>query len=79
MVKDNNTSISICILRLSSIGDVTHIIPIISTIRDVYPKSRISWVIGKTEHELVKNLKILTLLLWIKKDARFSFRNAQFI
>ena len=57
MVKDNNTSISICILRLSSIGDVTHIIPIISTIRNVYPKSRISWVFGKTEYELVKNLK----------------------
>ena len=67
MVKDNNTSISICILRLSSIGDVTHIIPIISTIRDVYPKSRISWVIGKTEHELVKNLKNIDFIVVDKK------------
>ena len=63
MVKDNNTSISICILRLSSIGDVTHIIPIISTIRNVYPKSRISWVIGKTEYELVKNLKNIDFII----------------
>ena len=85
MVKDNNTSISICILRLSSIGDVTHIIPIISTIRDVYPKSRISWVIGKTEHELVKNLKNIDFIVVDKKktldsilDIRSLFKNNQF-
>ena len=85
MVKDNNTSISICILRLSSIGDVTHIIPIISTIRDVYPKSRISWVIGKTEHELVKNLKNIDFVVVDKKktldsilEMRSLFKNNQF-
>ena len=85
MVKDNNTSISICILRLSSIGDVTHIIPIISTIRDVYPKSRISWVIGKTEHELVKNLKNINFIVVDKKktldsilEMRSLFKNNQF-
>ena len=63
MVKENNTSISICILRLSSIGDVTHIIPIISTIRNVYPQSRISWVIGKTEYQLVKNIKDIEFII----------------
>ena len=85
MVKDNNTSISICILRLSSIGDVTHIIPIISTIRDVYPKSRISWVIGKTEYELVKNLKNIDFIVVDKKktldsilDMRSLFKNNKF-
>ena len=57
MVKENNTSISICILRLSSIGDITHIIPIISSIRHAYPQSKISWIIGKTEFQLVKNIK----------------------
>ena len=85
MVKDNNTSISICILRLSSIGDVTHIIPIISTIRDVYPKSRITWVIGKTEYELVKNLKNINFIVVDKKktidsilDMRSLFKNNRF-
>ena len=52
MNKENNTSISICILRLSAIGDVTHIIPIVSTLQKYYKKADITWVIGKTEYEL---------------------------
>ena len=56
MNKENNTSISICILRLSAIGDATHIIPIISTLQKHYKKADITWVIGKTEYELVKML-----------------------
>ena len=56
MVKENNTTISICILRLSSIGDITHIIPIISTLRNVYERAKITWIIGKIEYQLVKNL-----------------------
>jgi heptosyltransferase I len=56
MNKENNTSISICILRLSAIGDATHIIPIISTLQKYYKKADITWIIGKTEYELVKML-----------------------
>ena len=56
MNKENNTSISICILRLSAIGDVTHVIPIVSTLQKYYKKADITWVIGKTEYELVKML-----------------------
>ena len=56
MVNENNTSISICILRLSSIGDVTHVIPIISTLQKKYKDPTITWVIGKVEYELVKNI-----------------------
>ena len=57
MVNENNTSISICILRLSSIGDVTHVIPIISTLQKKYMNPTITWVIGKVEYELVKESK----------------------
>jgi len=56
MVKENNTSISICILRLSSIGDITHVLPIISTLQKSYNNCDITWIIGKTEYQLVKEL-----------------------
>ena len=56
MNKENNTSISICILRLSAIGDITHIIPIVSTLQKYYKKCDITWIIGKTEYQLVKTL-----------------------
>ncbi len=85
MIKENNTSISICILRLSSIGDVTHIIPIISTIRKVYKKCEITWVIGKTEYQLVKNLKKINFIVVDKNSTlnslmsmRNLFKNRQF-
>ena len=71
MVKENNTSISICILRLSSIGDITHIIPIISTIRNEYPQSKISWVIGKTEYQLVKKIKDIEFIV-VDKSKTFD-------
>ena len=47
---------SICILRLSSIGDITHMIPVIKTIQQNLPKSDITWVIGKNEYQLVKSI-----------------------
>ncbi len=85
MVKENNTSISICILRLSSIGDITHIVPIISTIRNAYPQSKISWVIGKTEYQLVKNIRDIEFIVVDKSktfdsivELRSLFKNNRF-
>lgn len=47
---------SICIFRLSAIGDVTHILPVIHTLKKVWPECKITWVIGKLEYQLVKGL-----------------------
>ena len=63
MIKENNTSISICILRLSSIGDVTHILPIISTLQKNYNNCDITWIIGKTEYQLVKELDDINFIV----------------
>ena len=67
MNKENNTSISICILRLSAIGDITHIIPIVSTLQKYYKKCDITWVIGKTEYQLVKKLDNVIALFVLEK------------
>jgi heptosyltransferase I len=45
---------SICILRLSAIGDCCHSLPVVRTLQAAYPEARISWVIGNTEHSLLK-------------------------
>ena len=47
---------SLCIFRLSAIGDVTHILPIIHTLKKEWPATKITWVIGKLEYQLVKSL-----------------------
>jgi heptosyltransferase I len=56
MIKFSQAPKSLCIFRLSAIGDVTHILPIIHTLQKVWPQTRITWVIGKLEYQLVKAL-----------------------
>ena len=48
---------SICIIRLSAIGDVTHILPIIHSIQKFRPEIKITWIIGKTEYKLIGDLE----------------------
>ena len=64
---------SICILRLSSIGDITHMIPIIKSIQSYTPKTDITWIIGKTEYSLVKNISNVHFIVIDKKDFLSTF------
>ena len=62
---------SLCILRLSALGDITHALPIFHTLRHAWPNTNITWIIGKTEHELVKGLVGVEFIIFDKK-AGFS-------
>jgi heptosyltransferase I len=44
---------SICLLRTSAIGDVTHVVPLIHTLRRAWPQTSLTWIVGKLEHKLV--------------------------
>lgn len=44
---------SLCILRLSAIGDVTHALAVVQEIQRFYPECKITWIIGKTENALL--------------------------
>lgn len=48
--------LSVCILRLSALGDVTHVVPLVRRIQKHWPETIITWVIGKFEHRLVADL-----------------------
>jgi len=47
---------SICILRLSALGDATHVVPVVRAIQDQWPGTKITWIIGKLEHRLLSAL-----------------------
>ena len=47
---------SVCILRLSAIGDVTHALPVLRTLQYHWPETKITWIIGKNEHSLVSDI-----------------------
>lgn len=48
---------SICLLRLSALGDVTHVVPLLRTLREAWPGVPISWIIGRGEHRLLAGLQ----------------------
>jgi heptosyltransferase I len=64
---------TLCIFRLSAIGDVTHILPIIHTLQKVWPETRISWIIGKLEYELVKSLVDVEFIIFDKSNGWKSY------
>ncbi|EXI62582.1 glycosyl transferase [Mannheimia granulomatis] len=63
----NSKPLSICILRLSAIGDVCHTLAVIQAIQRHYPTAEISWIIGKTESVLMKDIPNVTLIPYDKK------------
>ena len=57
---------SICILRLSAIGDVMHVLPIIHNVQQYWPQTKITWIIGRTEAQLVTGLKGVEFIIFDK-------------
>ena len=71
----NNPPQSLCILRLSALGDITHALPIFHTIRQAWPNTKITWIIGKAEYELIKHLKNVEFIIFDKKAGFSAYRD----
>ncbi|TQV76490.1 glycosyltransferase family 9 protein [Aliikangiella marina] len=56
MVSQFSEPQSICILRLSAIGDVCHAVATVQAIQKQWPNTKITWVIGRVEKKLVNGL-----------------------
>ena len=57
---------SICLLRLSALGDATHVVPLIRTLRRAWPEAPISWILGKAEARLLAGLDDVELIVFDK-------------
>jgi heptosyltransferase I len=51
-----NAPSSICLLRTSAIGDVTHVVPLVRTLQQAWPQAVLTWIVGKLERKLVGDL-----------------------
>ena len=47
---------SLCLLRLSALGDVTHVLPLVHTLQAGLPGVALTWIIGRGEHRLLHGL-----------------------
>lgn len=59
---------SVCILRLSAIGDVCNTVATVQAIQRQWPETKITWVIGKIEACLVNDLPKVRLVVFDKKS-----------
>lgn len=69
-----NAPQSICLLRLSALGDVTHVLPLIRTLRQAWPGVALTWVIGKGEQKLLEGLPGVEFLVYDKKTGLAGMR-----
>ena len=65
---------SICILRLSAIGDVCHAVSAVQAIQRAHPQAKITWVIGKVEAMLLADLPGVELVVFDKKQGKAAFK-----
>ena len=65
---------SICLLRLSALGDVTHVLPLVRTLRRAWPDVALTWVIGKGEQKLLDGLPGVEFLVYDKKTGLAGMR-----
>jgi len=63
----------ICLIRLSALGDCCHALAVIENIQRSSPKTKITWIIGKTEHQLFKDIKGVEFIVADKKKIFASF------
>lgn len=57
---------SICLLRLSALGDATHVVPLIRTLRRAWPEVPITWILGKGEARMLDGLEDVELVVFDK-------------
>lgn len=58
---------SLCILRLSAVGDVCHALAVVQRIQAYYPETKITWIVGKTEAGLLEGIPGVELVPYDKK------------
>ncbi|MDB6043718.1 MAG: ADP-heptose-lipooligosaccharide heptosyltransferase [Gammaproteobacteria bacterium] len=66
---------SICILRLSALGDTCHVVPIVRTLQHVWPATQLTWIVGKAEARLMSLVDGVEFIT-VDKRAGFGARHA---
>jgi heptosyltransferase I len=58
---------------LSAIGDTCHTVPVVRAIQKAWPDTRLTWIVGKTEHGLLQGLDGVEFVLFDKSRGRRAY------
>jgi heptosyltransferase I len=65
---------SICILRLSALGDVCNAVAAVQAIQTRHPDCKITWIIGKVEFQLLKHLPDIEFIVFDKRGGKAAVK-----
>lgn len=67
----------ICVIRLSAIGDTCHALAVVRRIQDNWPDARITWIIGKTEAQLLADIPDVEFIIFDKSKGRLAYKEVR--
>lgn len=65
---------SLCLLRLSALGDVAHALPVVRQLQSTWPQTRLTWVIGRFEHRLMSLIEGVEFIVVDKREGLGALR-----
>ena len=65
---------TLCILRLSAVGDICHTLPVVRTLQQVWPETKLTWIIGKVESTLVDDIPDIEFIIFDKAKGFHAYR-----
>ena len=77
MFSPNSPPESLCLLRTSALGDVTHVVPLVRTLQRLLPQTRLTWIIGRLEHRLVGDIDGIEYIVFDKGKGMAAWRQVR--
>ena len=68
---------SLCLLRTSALGDVTHVVPLVRTLQSAWPQTRLTWIVGKLEYKLVGDIEGVEFIVFDKAAGLHGYRGVR--
>ncbi|MGH8161889.1 MAG: glycosyltransferase family 9 protein [Gammaproteobacteria bacterium] len=66
---------TVCVLRLSALGDVCHALPVVNTLRAAWPETQFTWIVGKLEAGLIGDIPGIEFISFDKAAGRPAYRD----
>jgi len=65
---------SLCVLRLSAVGDCCHAVPVVRAVCEHFPDARLTWIVGRLEATLVGDLPGVESITYDKRGGLAAWR-----
>jgi heptosyltransferase I len=68
---------TLCLLRTSALGDVSHVVPLVRTLQAQWPQTALTWIVGKLENRLVGDLPGVEFIVFDKGKGWQGYRDVR--